>query len=76
MIKLGLIGKNIDYSFSRKYFTEKFENESIDGLYSNYDCATPEEVKNLLDTNEDCHGFNVTIPYKEVLLELLIPSSV
>ncbi|HBT08796.1 MAG TPA: shikimate dehydrogenase, partial [Leeuwenhoekiella sp.] len=43
MIKLGLIGKNIDYSFSRKYFTEKFENESIDGLYSNYDCTTPEE---------------------------------
>ena len=71
MIKLGLIGKNIDYSFSRKYFTEKFENESIDGLYSNYDCATPEEVKNLLDTNEDCDGFNVTIPYKEVVIPYL-----
>ncbi|HBO30635.1 MAG TPA: shikimate dehydrogenase, partial [Leeuwenhoekiella sp.] len=45
MIKLGLIGKNIDYSFSRKYFTEKFEREAIDGSYVNFDCQSPDEVK-------------------------------
>ena len=38
MIKLGLIGKDIDYSFSRLYFTEKFEKETIEADYSNFDC--------------------------------------
>ena len=71
MIKLGLIGKNIEYSFSRKYFTEKFKNESIEGSYVNFDCANKKDVAKLLKEQNDCLGFNVTIPYKQDVMPLL-----
>ena len=35
--KFGLIGKNIDYSFSKKYFSEKFKKENLDYTYSKFD---------------------------------------
>ena len=36
--KYGLIGKNINYSFSKKFFNDKFKNENIKGYsYENYD---------------------------------------
>ena len=33
----GLIGKNIDYSFSKKFFNNKFEKERIKAVYTNFD---------------------------------------
>ncbi|WP_405330871.1 shikimate dehydrogenase family protein [Leeuwenhoekiella sp. LLG6367-2.1] len=71
MIKLGLIGKDIDYSFSRLYFTEKFEKETIEADYSNFDCKSVQELKELFETRKDCLGFNVTIPYKESVVPFL-----
>ncbi|MGO4913582.1 shikimate dehydrogenase family protein [Leeuwenhoekiella sp. W20_SRS_FM14] len=71
MIKLGLIGKNIDYSFSRVYFNEKFKKETIEGTYSNFDCKSPEEIKELFQKRKDCIGFNVTIPYKQTVVPFL-----
>lgn len=71
MIKLGLIGKNIDYSFSRKYFTEKFERETIEGHYSNFDCQSIDQIKELFKNRKDCAGFNVTIPYKQAVVPFL-----
>jgi shikimate dehydrogenase len=39
--KFGLVGKNIDYSFSKKYFTSKFKNEALnDCEYVNFDFKT------------------------------------
>ena len=36
--KYGLLGKNINYSFSKKYFTNKFNEEKrFDCKYENYD---------------------------------------
>jgi hypothetical protein len=36
----GLIGRNIDYSFSAKYFSDKFKAENIiDCEYKNFDLA-------------------------------------
>ena len=67
MIKLGLIGKNIEYSFSRKYFTEKFQNESIEGSYVNFDCADEKDLAKLLKEQKDCLGFNVTMPLLDEL---------
>lgn len=67
--KFGLIGKNIDYSFSRNYFASKFKKEGIANcIYDNYDCATDKEVRKTLERN-DLSGLNVTIPYKEVAFE-------
>src|SRR5690606_31844496 len=67
----GLIGKNISYSFSRKYFSEKFKAENIDAVYKNFDLNTLDELKEVLKQNPDIAGFNVTIPYKELIIPYL-----
>ena len=43
--KFGLIGKNIDYSFSKKYFLEKFKKENLDYTYSNFDIVNISEIE-------------------------------
>ncbi len=70
MDKYGLLGKHIDYSFSRSYFASKFKQEAIKASYVNFDCATIEEVHAYLE-NTTISGFNVTIPYKEAVIPLL-----
>ncbi|MCM4159346.1 shikimate dehydrogenase [Antarcticibacterium flavum] len=67
----GLIGKNIDYSFSRSYFKKKFEVEGIAAEYRNFDLDNIEEFKNVLRTNPVPSGLNVTIPYKQEIMRFL-----
>lgn len=68
MDKYGLIGKDISYSFSKHYFASKFEREQIGNTsYTNFDSQTIEEVQEYL-LNPKINGFNVTIPYKEVVI--------
>ena len=68
--KFGLIGKNIDYSFSKKYFSEKFKKENLDYTYSNFDIVNISEIKSILQNNS-ISGYNVTIPYKEEIIKFL-----
>ena len=68
--KYGLIGKNIDYSFSKKFFSEKFEKENLNCIYSNFDIENISHVKSILQ-DDTINGFNVTIPYKEEILKFL-----
>lgn len=70
--RFGLLGRNISYSFSKKYFTDKFNNENFVGCtYENFDIpeitAFPEVIKNI----SDLKGLNVTIPYKETVIPFL-----
>ena len=66
----GLIGKNIDYSFSKKYFTKKFEDLNInDCEYKNYDLKQINDFRHI-DLSH-IKGFNVTIPYKEQIIDYL-----
>ena len=67
----GLIGKEIDYSFSRKYFNQKFKKEGlIHNSYKNFDCENlPQVLKTLKQKN--IKGLNVTIPYKEKIIPYL-----
>ncbi len=66
----GLIGKNISYSFSRNYFANKFKKENIkNSQYINFDIDNLSELNNIFNTNN--FGFNVTIPYKEVIIPYL-----
>ncbi len=67
----GLIGRNIDYSFSRSYFRKKFEAEGIAAEYRNFDLQTIEEFKLVLQNNRNLKGLNVTIPYKEEIISQL-----
>ena len=68
--KYGLIGKNIDYSFSKKFFSEKFEKENLNCIYSNFDIENISHVKLILQ-DDAINGFNVTIPYKEEIIKFL-----
>ena len=64
MDKYGLIGYPLVHSFSISYFNEKFKNEGIDAVYENYEIPTIEELPEIIDTNPQLRGLNVTIPYK------------
>ncbi len=69
----GLIGRNIDYSFSRGYFTEKFQRLGLsDYSYVNFDLQTIEEFKSkVIPELGRIGGLNVTIPYKEEIIPYL-----
>ena len=69
--KYGLIGKNINYSFSKKYFNDKFLKENITNCsYENYDLQSIKDFKNIIK-DDAIKGLNVTIPYKEEIIELV-----
>ncbi|MCG2419553.1 shikimate dehydrogenase [Aequorivita sp. F47161] len=71
MAKFGLIGKNIDYSFSRKHFSEKFEKEKLPHTYENFDIETIEFFPKIIAETEALKGLNVTIPYKQEIIRFL-----
>ncbi|WBL24575.1 shikimate dehydrogenase family protein [Zunongwangia sp. HGR-M22] len=71
MRKFGLLGKNIDYSFSKKYFNDKFENEKIDAEYVNFDIPKIEDFSLIITKNPRLSGMNVTIPYKMEVVKYL-----
>lgn len=68
----GLIGKNISYSFSKKYFTDKFEKEGLlDCSYENFDLQIITQFPAIIRNNPSLKGLNVTIPYKEKIIPYL-----
>ena len=71
MKRYGLIGHPLKHSYSRDYFTEKFDYEGLDCRYQNFDLKTIEELHEVLERYPDLCGFNVTIPYKEAILPYL-----
>jgi shikimate dehydrogenase len=71
MRKFGLIGYPLGHSFSKKYFTEKFEKHGIDAEYELYPLEDIEELTSLLKQNKKIEGLNVTIPYKQLVLNYL-----
>lgn len=71
MTRLGLLGKDISYSFSRTYFNEKFKAEELPVTYENFDIKDISEFKKLLANHPDIAGLNVTIPYKERVIPFL-----
>jgi shikimate dehydrogenase len=70
MNKLGLLGRNIDYSFSRGYFKKKFEIENLNYSYDNFDIESINDLNKILNT-PSLKGFNVTIPYKIEIIPFL-----
>jgi len=66
----GLIGKNIDYSFSKTHFSEKFKQEKLNCVYKNFDLQSIENFSNIFES-KNISGLNVTIPYKESIIPYL-----
>lgn len=68
----GLLGKNISYSFSRGYFTDKFEKLKLKkSKYVNFDLQNIEDFPKIITENKNLKGINVTIPYKEEIIPFL-----
>ena len=70
--RFGLIGRNIDYSFSRSYFGNKFKSEKFqENSYENFHLETIAEFPEILIKYPDLKGLNVTTPYKEAIIPYL-----
>ena len=70
--KYGLIGKNISYSFSKQYFTDKFEQENLPNFsYENFDISDINQLQSIVAETLYLKGLNVTIPYKESVFPFL-----
>jgi shikimate dehydrogenase len=72
MRKFGLIGFPLGHSFSKKYFTEKFEKERIQGCqFELYEIPQIEDFGKVLAENPELEGMAVTIPYKQQVIPFL-----
>ena len=71
MTTYGLIGYPLGHSFSRKFFTEKFEQEDIDAQYLNFEIPSIEEFPNIIASHPELLGLNLTIPYKQQVMQYL-----
>ena len=71
MDKYGLIGYPLQHSFSISYFNEKFHNEYINAKYINFEIPTIDALPEILASNPELKGLNVTIPYKEKVISFL-----
>lgn len=68
----GLIGYPLSHSFSKKYFTEKFTRENISGCrYELFPLENIEQFPELIKTQTNLAGLNVTIPYKQLVIPYL-----
>lgn len=71
MERYGLIGYPLGHSFSRKFFTEKFEREGIDAEYLNFEIPQAEMLLDVVKDNDNLRGLNCTIPHKQAIIPLL-----
>jgi shikimate dehydrogenase len=72
MRKYGLIGYPLGHSFSKKYFTEKFRSEHIlDCSYDNFPLENLNGFLELVKSDTELYGLNVTIPYKSEIIRFL-----
>jgi shikimate dehydrogenase len=72
MKKFGLIGFPLSHSFSKKYFSDKFINENIQGVeYESYPLEDISALTSLLIREPMLAGLNVTIPYKQQIIPFL-----
>jgi len=71
MDKYGLIGYPLGHSFSISYFNQKFADEGINAKYENFEIPSIDNLTEILDKNPNLRGLNVTIPYKEKVINFL-----
>lgn len=67
----GLIGFPLTHSFSAKFFTEKFCRENIDAEYLNFEIRDIKDIHQIIQSNRNLKGLNVTIPHKENIIPFL-----
>lgn len=71
LVKLGLVGHNVPYSFSKKYFDQKFQKLLLNNYsYEVFDMETLDGFKEVIK-DPNLKGLNVTIPFKEKIIPFL-----
>lgn len=72
MKKLGLLGYPLGHSFSKKYYTDKFQRENIQEIdYDLYSIADIRDFPKLYEEDDQFYGFNVTIPHKQAVMQFV-----
>lgn len=72
MRKFGLIGYPLGHSFSKKYFTAKFQKEGIANCsFDLYEIPQISDFEAVLSENPELEGMSVTIPYKQDVIPYL-----
>lgn len=68
----GLIGQTVSHSFSKAYFDEKFFREGLrDHHYELFPLGNIKEIETLIRDTKGLTGLNVTLPYKEQVIQFL-----
>lgn len=68
----GLIGFPLNHSKSKEFFTSRFEKDHLtDCRYENFEIKDVVEIRDLLNYYPDIEGFNVTIPHKTAVIEII-----
>ena len=72
MKKYGLIGYPLEHSYSKEIFNEIFLNKNIqDTEYELFPLISIDHLPALLKEQHELLGFNVTIPYKQTVIDHL-----
>jgi len=72
MKQFGLIGYPLSHSFSKKYFTEKFDKLGLtDHQYELFPLENIDNFPKLIEDNPNLVGLNVTIPHKQSIIPFL-----
>ena len=67
----GLVGFPLGHSFSKPYFTDKFSRQNIPAEYRNFEIENIADIRDIIATNPQLRGLNVTIPHKELVIPFL-----
>ncbi|MCK5102266.1 MAG: shikimate dehydrogenase, partial [Cyclobacteriaceae bacterium] len=67
----GLIGYPLSHSFSKKYFSNKFQKENIvNSEYELFEISSIDQIEDVFQL-KNLQGFNVTIPYKHDIMKYM-----
>lgn len=68
----GLIGYPLGHSFSKDYFTQKFQKEGLqDAAFEKFSIPNISLFPEIVKSNTNLKGLAVTIPYKETVMQYL-----
>lgn len=70
MNKYGLVGKKLGHSLSPMIHNYVFEKLGVEGEYSLYEIEDGKDILKVMREKE-VKGFNITIPYKEIVMNQL-----
>lgn len=71
MRTFGLVGFPLSHSYSKEYFTRKFLQAALKAQYVNFELESIDGIRQLVDSERNLEGFNVTIPHKQSILPFL-----